>query len=131
MSNTLFQYNIIVPKSAIDEMHHVNNVMYLQWIQDVAKKHWETKTTQALRDTYAWVVVDHYIAYHHPAYEHDELILQTWIDHYRGAKSERHTKIIKASDQKVIISAKTTWCLLHKEKLRPIRINKEISTLFS
>ncbi len=127
----LFESSIIVPKSAIDEMHHVNNVMYLQWVQDIAKKHWEHKTDLYLRNKYVWVVLNHYIEYHHPAFENDELTIQTWIDHYKGAKSERHTKIIHAATDKVIVTAKTSWCFLSKEKLRPVRIPKEISNLFS
>ena len=43
MPSEIFELQIIVPPSAIDEMNHVNNVVYLQWIQDVAKKHWESK----------------------------------------------------------------------------------------
>ncbi|MBW1298451.1 acyl-CoA thioesterase [Aquimarina litoralis] len=131
MESHIFQNTITVPSSAIDDMNHVNNVMYLQWVQDIAKKHWESKTTEEIRNTYVWVVLNHYIEYHHPAFENDQLIIETWIDHHHGAKSERHTKITNASTQKVIITAKTMWCLLHKETLRPTRINKEISTLFS
>ncbi|MHA7055632.1 acyl-CoA thioesterase [Aquimarina sp. M1] len=130
MNSRIFKARIIVSASAIDDMNHVNNVMYLQWIQDIARKHWETKTDQKTRNTYVWVVLNHYIEYHNPAFENDELTIQTWIDHHHGAKSERHTKIIETSSQKVIVTAKTMWCLLHKETLRPTRINQEISTLF-
>ncbi|MDH7447533.1 acyl-CoA thioesterase [Aquimarina sp. 2201CG14-23] len=131
MNTEIFESRIIVPKSAIDDMNHVNNVMYLQWVQDIAKKHWEYKTNPELRNIYVWVVLNHYIEYQNPAFEKDELVIQTWIDHHHGAKSERHTKIIHSSSQKTVVTAKTQWCLLHKETLRPIRINKEISTLFS
>lgn len=131
MNTEIFQYSITVPSSAIDDMNHVNNVAYLQWVQDIAKKHWETKTSNELRNTYVWVVLNHYIEYHHPSFENEKLIITTWIDHHRGAKSERHTKIINEVTKKVIITAKTSWCLLHKETLRPTRINEEISTLFS
>lgn len=127
----LFEHLITVTKSAIDDMNHVNNVMYLQWIQDIAEKHWEDKTNLAIRDTYVWVVLNHYIEYHHPAFENDELVIQTWVDHYKGAKSERRTKIIHATTKKVIVTAKTSWCFLSKEKLRPVRIPTEISNLFS
>lgn len=126
----IFEHHLTVPASAIDDMNHVNNVMYLQWVQEVAKKHWETKTDSAIRNTYVWVVLNHYIEYHHPAFEKDEIILQTWIDNHRGVKSERHTKILNKKTNKVLVSAKTTWCLLHKETLRPTRITDEISTLF-
>ncbi|WP_378180653.1 acyl-CoA thioesterase [Aquimarina sp. SS2-1] len=131
MNSEVFEYQIKVPKSAIDDMNHVNNVIYLQWIQDIAKKHWETKTDNEIRNIYVWVVLNHYIEYQNPAFENDDLTIQTWIDHHHGAKSERHTKIIHTATQKVIVTAKTTWCLLHKETLRPTRINQEISKLFS
>lgn len=131
MQPETFQYQITVPNSAIDDMHHVNNVVYLQWIQEIAKKHWVSKTNIDTRNTYVWVVLNHYIEYHHPAVENDNLTLQTWIDHHRGAKSERHTKIINTATQKVIVTAKTTWCFLSKEKLRPTRITEEISKLFT
>lgn len=130
MKSKVFKESLIVPKSAIDDMNHVNNVVYLQWIQDIAKKHWESKTTTHIRNTYVWVVLHHYIEYHAPAFENDEILLQTWIDHHRGVKSERHTKIIHKSSQKIIVTAKTMWCLLHKETLRPTRITDEISNLF-
>ncbi len=130
MSSEIFESHITVSKSAIDDMNHVNNVTYLQWVQDIAKKHWETRTNHKIRNTFVWVVLNHSIEYHSPALENDELTIQTWIDHHHGARSERHTKIIKNDTQKVLVTAKTMWCLLHKETLRPVRINEEISTLF-
>ncbi|TSE07663.1 acyl-CoA thioesterase [Aquimarina algiphila] len=130
MQPEIFEYHFTVPKSAIDDMDHVNNVVYLQWVQDVAKKHWESKTDIKLRNTYVWVVLNHFIEYHHPTFENDKITLQTWIDNHRGVKSERHTKIINSTTQQVLVSAKTSWCLLYKETLRPARITDEISTLF-
>ncbi|KAA1247527.1 thioesterase family protein [Aquimarina sp. RZ0] len=130
METEIFESQIIVPASAIDDINHVNNVQYLQWVQDIAKEHWEEKTSQKMRDTYVWVVLSHFIEYYHPAFEGDQITLQTWIDHYRGVKSERHTKIINTYTKKVIVSAKTSWCLLYKETLRPARITDEIVTLF-
>ncbi len=130
MRSNIFEYHFTVPKSAIDDMDHVNNVVYLQWVQDVAKRHWESKTDDQIRNTYVWVVLNHFIEYHNPAFENDKITLQTWIDHHKGVKSERHTKIISTITKKVLVTAKTTWCLLHKETLRPTRITDEISTLF-
>ncbi|WP_416135541.1 acyl-CoA thioesterase [Aquimarina sp. 2201CG5-10] len=130
MASQVFELQLKVPKSAIDDMNHVNNVVYLQWVQDVAKKHWEHKTNERIRDTYVWVVINHFLEYHNPAFENDTITLQTWIDHHKGAKSERHTKIINTITQKTLVSAKTNWCLLSKETLRPVRITDEISTLF-
>ncbi|GAA4273715.1 acyl-ACP thioesterase domain-containing protein [Aquimarina gracilis] len=130
MKSNIFEYQFTVTKSAIDDMNHVNNVVYLQWVQNVAKKHWESKANDVIRNTYVWVVLNHFIEYHNPAFEDDIITLQTWIDHHKGVKSERHTKIINSKSNKTLVSAKTTWCLLHKETLRPIRITEEISALF-
>ncbi len=131
MKSEIFEYSFLVPKSAIDAMNHVNNVVYLQWVQNVAEKHWITNTNEQIRNKYVWVALNHYIEYHHPAIENDEIRIETWIEDYKGAKSERHTKIINTTTQKVLVSAKTSWCLLFKETLRPVRITSEISTLFS
>ncbi|MBQ4818919.1 thioesterase family protein [Aquimarina sp. MMG016] len=130
MKPEVFEAQITVKPSAIDDMNHVNNVVYLQWVQDIAKQHWEYKTDLEIRNKYVWVVLNHYLEYHHPAFESDNITLKTWIDHHSGAKSERHTKIINTTTQKVLASAKTTWCLLTKETLRPARITTEISNLF-
>ena len=130
MKSDIFEYHFTVPKSAIDDMGHVNNVVYLQWVQDIAKKHWQSKTNTTIQNKYVWVVLNHFIEYHHPAFENEKITLQTWIDNYHGAKSERHTKIINTATQKVLVSAKTSWCFLYKETLRPARITDEISTLF-
>lgn len=130
MKSEIFEYHFTVPKSAIDDMGHVNNVVYLQWVQDIAKKHWQSKTNKTIQNRYVWVVLNHFIEYHHPAFENEKIAIQTWIDNYRGVKSERHTKIINTTSQKVLVSAKTSWCLLYKETLRPTRITDEISTLF-
>ncbi|GAA4111358.1 thioesterase family protein [Aquimarina addita] len=129
MKPTIFEYTISVPGSAIDHMKHVNNVVYLQWVQDIAIKHWEAKTTERIRKQYVWVALDHFIEYKNPAFENDTITLQTWIHNNRGAKSERHTTIINTKTKKVLINAKTTWCLLHKETLRPTRITEEINIL--
>ena len=130
MKSEVFEHHFTVPRSAIDDMEHVNNVVYLQWVQDIAKKHWESKTNKTIQNTYVWVVLNHFIEYHRPAFENEKITIQTWIDNYRGVKSERHTKIINTTSQKVLVSAKTSWCLLYKETLRPARITDEISTLF-
>ncbi|MBQ0740849.1 acyl-CoA thioesterase, partial [Aquimarina celericrescens] len=83
-----------------------------------------------IQNTYVWVVLNHFIEYHHPTFENEKITLQTWGDIYRGVKSERHTKIINTTTQKVLVSAKSSWCLLYKESLRTARITDEISTLF-
>jgi acyl-CoA thioester hydrolase len=126
----IFTTELQVPASAIDALQHVNNVAYLQWVQDVAEKHWVESTTETLREKYVWVVVNHFIEYKAPAFENDILELQTWVENYSGVTSERHTKIIRKKDQKLLAQAKTLWCLLDAKNGKPLRINEDLKALF-
>lgn len=125
-----FQQKLIVPKSAIDAMEHVNNVVYLQWVQDVAQQHWVSKTTAELRAQYAWVVVNHFIEYKLPAFEGDVLVLETWVERYSNVTSERHTNITRKADNQLLVTAKTTWCLIDKSTGKPARIPEGVLGLF-
>lgn len=125
-----FHIELTVPKSAIDAMGHVNNVVYLQWMQDVAKQHWVSKTTVELRARYAWVVVNHFIDYKQPAFEHEVLLLETWVERYTSATSERHTHIRRKKDGQLLVTATTTWCLIDTSTGKPTRIPEEVLGLF-
>ncbi|MEX0997141.1 MAG: thioesterase family protein [Flavobacteriaceae bacterium] len=121
-----FQKEITVQKTVIDDLKHVNNVAYLQWIQDIAEQHWNEKTDAALRKKIAWVVVNHFIEYKAPAFENDVLILKTWVENYSGVTSERHTEIIRKADQKLVVKAKTLWCMIDATTGKPARITQEL-----
>ncbi|WP_121665936.1 acyl-CoA thioesterase [Mesonia aquimarina] len=122
-----FQYTITIPESAIDQLNHVNNVTYVQWIQDVAEKHWKTKTSEEIRNKVGWVVLDHFIEYKRPSFKGEKLILKTWIENYGNIKSQRCTEIFRESDNKMVVKAKTTWCLIDLKKQKPTRITPEIT----
>ena len=122
-----FQYTITIPESAIDQLNHVNNVTYVQWIQDVAEKHWKTKTSEEIRNKVGWVVLDHFIEYKHPSFKGEKLILKTWIENYGNIKSQRCTEIFRESDNKMVVKAKTTWCLIDLKTQKPTRITPEIT----
>lgn len=111
-------------------MNHVNNVVYLQWVQDVAEAHWTAKTTINIRKRYAWVVVNHFIEYKKSAFENEEITLETWVDNYSTVTCERHTNIIRKTDNTLLATAKTLWCLLDKTTGKPDRITNELKELF-
>jgi acyl-CoA thioester hydrolase len=125
-----FQTEITVPSSAIDNLKHVNNVVYLLWVQDVAEQHWNVSTNSALREKLAWVVVNHFIEYKAPAVENDVLIVKTWVEKYSGVTSERHTEIVRKADGKLLVQAKTLWCMLDKATGKPMRITEELIAKF-
>ncbi|WGF93702.1 acyl-CoA thioesterase [Aequorivita marisscotiae] len=131
MKTSVYKHRFIVPASAIDELNHVNNVTYLQWCLDTAEEHWISKTTEEQRKENVWVVLNHFISYRNPSFLGEELETQTWIDSYEGVKSERHYKIIRPADGKIIVEAKTLWCFLDGKTFRPTKIPREIGELFN
>lgn len=141
MTLNTFEYDLIVPASAIDVMGHVNNVVYLDWVQTAASKHWNHATTTYFKDEdlaeervgikkMAWVVIDHHIRYKAAALEGDELVITTGVEKMAGVRSERHTTITRKRDQKVLVTAVTNWCLLKMPEGKPMRIPEEIRILF-
>lgn len=126
----IFSNKIIVPSSVIDQRNHVNNLSYLQWCLDIAEKHWNKKASTAMQEKYVWFVLQHQISYKAQAFLGDQLLIETWVDSTEGVKSERFYKIIRPIDNKVIVEAKTLWCLLDAKTHKPTSINSEITTLF-
>lgn len=125
-----YQTEITVTSTAIDNLNHVNNVVYLQWVQDVAEQHWKASTNSALREKLAWIVVNHFIEYKAPAYENEVIILKTWVEKYSGVTSKRHTEIIRKADQKLLVQAKTIWCMIDKSSGKPMRITNDLISQF-
>ncbi len=130
MKSEVFIQEIEVPISAIDDLNHVNNVVYLQWCLDAAEDHWMNKTTPEIRTKNVWVVLNHSISYINPAFLGEKLQVHTWIESYKGAKSVRKYKIIRPADNQVIIKAESLWCFLDAKSFRPTKITEAVSSLF-
>lgn len=125
-----FSEIITVPLSAIDQNGHVNNLVYLQWCIDVAEAHWTTLAPKAIVKTHYWVVLNHFIEYHHPSFEGEELRVETWVTSAKGVKSERSYTITRLVDEETLVTAKSTWCFVDIDRQNPARITEEIRTLF-
>ena len=125
---TPFEWEITIQSDDIDELGHVNNVVYLRWVQQVAAAHWKSKALETITDKYLWVVLRHEIDYLRPALINDKIIGQTWISSMEGVKSMRHVKF--SSNGKVLAEAKTTWCLLDATTMKPKRIGDDIREIF-
>ena len=128
MKPKIFKKKIQVQESHLDELRHVNNVVYLQWVQDIAKDHWATLTTNAIELKYYWVVIDHFIQYKNPALLHDLISAITFVSSNKGVKSMREVQFFK--EGMLLAHAKTNWCLLDRKSGRPIRIPDELINLF-
>lgn len=123
-----FEHKFIVKPDDIDEQGHVNNVRYVQWIQDVAVAHWSMLATAEQQATITWFVLRHEIDYLHRGFENDELRARTWVGAASGAKCERLTEITRL--EKTLVNAKSLWCALDAKTLRPRRLDDELKERF-
>lgn len=126
-----FQKIITVSKDDLDELMHVNNVQYVQWIQDVAKEHWQTYASKAMQETVVWVVMNHNITYKTAAVLNDQIKINTFIKNNQGAACTRVVEMHNTKTNQLLLYSETKWCLLNAKNFRPIRISNEIEKLFS
>ncbi|MCF8714119.1 acyl-CoA thioesterase [Joostella atrarenae] len=122
---------ITVKEDDLDDLFHVNNVRYIQWVQDVAKNHWLTEATEEMLENYIWMVLTHYIEYKGQAFLGDELLLKTYIKKAAGVTSTRIVEIYNNKTDKLLLHSKTEWCLINKENKRPIRLTEDLKNMFT
>ena len=126
----IFEQSFLVEKRHLDEQNHVNNVQYVQWVQDIAKAHWEARASQRQNLQYFWVVIKHEINYKKQAFLGNEILIQTYVSETSHVKSIRYVIIKNAETKKVLVEAKTTWALMDQEKKRPTKISEELKRIF-
>lgn len=120
-----------VQPSDLDELAHVNNVVYLQWVQEIAIAHWNAIAPSDDRETLAWVARRHEIDYLSPAVLGDAIVVRTWVGEAKGLIFERFTEIRHADGGPVVARAKTEWVPIERRTGRPRRVSRAVRALFS
>ena len=125
-----FEKSITATPDDIDELGHVNNAVWVQWIQDVAVSHWYAVAPQEYADRYIWVVTRHEIDYLRAVLSGETVTGRTWVpEPPRGARFDRHMEFT-GEEGKVRVRAKTTWAIIDKATGRPLRVPPEMAALF-
>jgi acyl-CoA thioester hydrolase len=131
MSSAPFEMIIPVLPGDIDEQNHVNNTVYLRWVQDVATAHWRTVASPKAQETIGWLVLRHEIDYKGPATLSDEMVLRTWVGKATRLTFERFTEIRRNRDGRLLSEARTLWCPIDAQTGRPVRVSEEVRSQFS
>jgi acyl-CoA thioester hydrolase len=126
---TPFEHPLHATTADIDELGHVNNVVYVRWVQEVAAQHWKSVATPELKAQYMWVVLRHEIDYKNPSFAGDEITGMTWVGEHHGARFDRYVKLFSKTNGKIFAEAKTNWCLLDRRSSKPVRIPLSILAL--
>ena len=129
----IFSFEFTIPDDAVDENGHVNNVMYVQWMQDAAVRHYEamggTVPTQAIGAT--WVVRSHKVEYLLPAFAGEQIRVETWVETMRKVRSLRCYRFVRVADEKELVRGETDWVFVDAETGRPMSIPPEVISLFT
>jgi acyl-CoA thioester hydrolase len=131
MSCAPFEMTVSVLRGDIDEQNHVNNTVYLRWVQDIATAHWQAIASPEAQETIGWVVLRHEIDYRTPAALGDKIVLRTWVGKATRLTFERFTEIRRSSDGQLLSKARTLWCPINARTCRPTRVRAEVRAQFS
>ena len=131
-SNTIYRHEFTVPESAVDMNRHVNNVVYVQWMQDVAVLHSNAVGGTRVMHTAGgtWVVRSHTIEYLSPAFAGEEVVALTWVVNFRRVRSVRRHKFFRKSDNTLLAKGETEWVFVDAESGTPRKIPEEVMRLF-
>jgi acyl-CoA thioester hydrolase len=130
MTRPIFEMAVTAAPDHIDELGHVNNAVWVQWIQQVAVAHWRSAADPAHEAAYYWVVVRHEVDYLRPAVAGDRIVARTWVgDAPKGARFDRLMEFT-GPDGKVCVRAKTQWAIIDQALGRPVRVPPEVVAPF-
>lgn len=127
---TPFIHSFTAAPSDIDELGHVNNAVWVRWIQDMATSHWQAVASPEHIAAYYWVVTRHEIDYRGNIAAGESVTARTWIEREpKGAQFDRRVDFVDTNG-KVIVRANTTWAMIDKVTGRLVRVRPEVSAPF-
>jgi acyl-CoA thioester hydrolase len=130
--SSTYSKSLIIPKESIDENGHVNNVAYVQWMQDIAVEHYESiggiSPMQEVGGM--WVVREHKVEYLLPAFAGEEIEVRTWVENIRRVRSLRKYEFVRKSDNKVLVKGETDWVFVDVKTGAPKAVPEEVIKVF-
>jgi acyl-CoA thioester hydrolase len=124
----MFRHAIAIDPADIDHMGHVNNSVYLKWVQEAVVRYWESLAPPDAIARHLWVALKHEISYRRPTFLDDVVVADVIADKVEGAKALFTTVIKRGED--VLAEVKSTWCCLDAQSLRPARLARDIAARF-
>lgn len=127
----VFQGTFAPKASDIDENGHVNNVVYLDWAQQMATAHWRSRAPADDQDAFAWIALRHEVDYRRALMPGETAQARTWTaEAADGPRFDRYVRI-DGPDGAMCAQVKTTWVLVEKASGRPKRVPEAMAALFA
>jgi acyl-CoA thioester hydrolase len=129
----IYLHTLTVAEAEIDRWGHVNNRVYLNWMEQAAVEHssvngWPPERYEQIGQ--GWVARSHTIEYHKPAFVGDEVVVRTWIGGFRRVTSIRRYSVERYADGAVLATAETNWAFVNLATFAPARIPPEVAICF-
>jgi acyl-CoA thioester hydrolase len=125
-----FTHRFVAAPDDIDELGHVNNAVWVKWIQELAVAHWTAVAPPEHQDALIWVVTRHEIDYRGNLSVGEEAIGETWVPQApRGARFDRHFRFV-GMDGRVRVEGVTTWALIDRATGKLLRVRPEVAAPF-
>ena len=127
----MYKLVVSVLPTDIDEQNHVNNAVYLRWVQEIAVAHWRAIASPEVQERVSWVVLRHEIDYKTSAGLGDEVEVITWVGKASRLTFERFTEFRRKADGQLLSKARTLWCPVDPATGLPVRVPTEVRAQFS
>jgi acyl-CoA thioester hydrolase len=130
VKRSVFELTLTALPEHIDELGHVNNAVWVQWMEQVAVAHWRSVADPVHQDDFFWVVVRHEIDYLRAVFEGERITARTWAGEApKGARFDRHMEFV-GEDGKPRVRARSWWAIIDRASGRPIRVPPEVVAPF-
>ena len=130
--SSIYSKIITIPQTAIDENGHVNNVTYVQWMQDIAVEHYSSiGGVEAQGPDATWVVREHKNEYLTPAFAGEEIEIRTWVENIRRVRSLRKYEFVRKADGKTLVRGETDWVFVDVTTGSPRAVPDKVVKVFS
>ncbi|WP_155414867.1 acyl-CoA thioesterase [Neorhizobium galegae] len=123
-----FDHPIVISAADIDEMGHVNNTVYLQWVQDAVVQYWEHVSPPDVRSRLLWVALQHQVIYRRPLFLGDRVAALVTATGTRGSRASFTTMFKRGDD--IAAEVRSSWCCVDASTRRPRRIADDIARVF-
>ena len=124
----MFRYAVAIEPSDIDHMGHVNNAVYLKWVQDAVVDYWQSVAPPDAVASHLWVALKHEITYRRPTFLQDVVVAEVIAERVDGARAFFRTVVRRGEE--VLSEVQSCWCCLDAESLRPARLARDVISRF-
>ena len=124
----MFRHQVLIEPGDIDHMGHVNNSVYLKWVQDAVVDYWQSVAPAEAVAQHLWVALKHEITYLRPTFLQDVVIAEVVAQKVEGARAFFSTVIRRGED--ILTQIESSWCCLDAATRRPARLARDIAARF-